>query len=62
MSLPNGWDSVLGCKAWNTFVEEPVSTVRKSTGVTGRQTDRQGRANASEGYPAGTKTNEKQPR
>ena len=23
-----------GCKAWNTFVEEPVSTVRKSTGVT----------------------------
>ena len=23
-----------GCKAWNTFVEEPVSTVRKSTGAT----------------------------
>ena len=23
-----------GCKAWNTFVEEPVSTVRKSTGIT----------------------------
>ena len=30
-----------GCKAWNTFVEEPVSTVRKSTGVTaGRLTGR----------------------
>ncbi len=30
-----------GCKAWNTFVEEPVSTVKKSTGTTaGRVTDR----------------------
>ena len=30
-----------GCKAWNTFVEEPVSTVKTSTGTTaGRVTDR----------------------
>ena len=30
-----------GCKAWNTFVEEPVSTVRKSTGAAaGRLTGR----------------------
>ena len=53
MSLQNGWGRCPGCKAWNTFVEEPVSTVRKSTGVTAGQADRQGRANAPEGYPAG---------
>ena len=28
------------CKAWNTFVEEPVSTVKKSTGAAARLTDR----------------------
>ena len=29
-----------GCKAWNTFVEEPVSTVKKSTGAAARLTGR----------------------
>lgn len=29
-----------GCKAWNTFVEEPVSTVKKSTGASARMTGR----------------------
>ena len=29
-----------GCKAWNTFVEEPVSTVKKSTGAATRLTGR----------------------
>lgn len=29
-----------GCKAWNTFVEEPVSTVKKSTGASARLTGR----------------------
>ena len=31
MNLQNGWGSAPGCKSWNTFVEETVSTKKPSS-------------------------------
>ena len=31
MNPPNGWDSVRAAEAWNTFVEETVSTKKSSS-------------------------------
>ena len=37
MNRPNGWGSVLDVRAWNTFVEETVSTKKESSVGRGQQ-------------------------
>ena len=39
-----------GCKAWNSFVEEPVSTVKKTTGAGKAAVPEAVRACDPEGY------------